>query len=153
MAAFYFDTSAIMKRYDPRETGAQWVRSLFDVPRNNLYLFSQIVTVELASAFYRKWREGTFDDRELQVALDVFNQHALQFYWLEPVSELIIRAAAKLIARHPLRAYDAVQLATAISLHSDLQNSGVTVLFLSADGQLVQAAQSEGLLADSPNLH
>jgi len=153
MAAFYFDTSAIVKRYDPRETGSQWVRSLFSFPQGDLYLFSQIVIAELTSAFYRKRREGTFDDHELQVALDAFNQHNLQDYRLEPVRESIIRSAARLIARHPLRAYDAVQLATAISLNADLQSSGVTILFLSADDRLLQAARGEDLLADNPNRH
>jgi hypothetical protein len=153
MVAFYFDTSAIVKRYDLRETGSPWIRSLFSSSESHLYLFSQIVIVELTSAFYRKHREGTFDDHELQVALDMFNQHNLQDYWLEPVRESIIKSAARLIARHPLRTYDAVQLATALEAQADLQPSGVTILFLSADDRLLQAARGEGLLTDNPNLH
>jgi hypothetical protein len=154
MVAFYFDTSAIVKRYDPQETGARWIRSLFGTSQADLYLFSQLTPVEVTSAFYRKWREGTFDETELHLALDVFRLDALRDYWLEPVSDLIIRLATDLIERHPLRAYDAVQLATAIYLNAELQaESGLTLLFLSADDRLIRAAQSEGLLADNPNQH
>jgi hypothetical protein len=153
MAAFYFDSSATVKRYDPREADAQWVRSLFNNPSRDLYLFSQLASVEVASAFYRKWREGIFDDAELTLVLDSFHQDTLPEYWLEPISASIIELAVDLIKRHPLRAYDAVQLATAISLNTDLQVSGVTVLFLSADDRLIQAALSEGLQADNPNRH
>jgi hypothetical protein len=153
MAAYYFDTSAIVKRYDPREIGSQWVRSLFGSWSADLFLFSQRVIVEVTSAFFRKWREGAIAESEGQVALDAFHQDSLHQYLLDPVSESILLLASDLIKRHPLRAYDAVQLATAISLSNDLQSSGERVVFISADDRLIQAARSEGFLADNPNHH
>jgi hypothetical protein len=154
MTAFYFDTSAIVKRYDPRELGAGWIRSLFSTPQADFHLFSQLVTVEVTSAFYRKRRDGTFNESELQLILDAFHLDILNDYWFEPVSDSIIQQAADLIRHHPLRAYDAVQLATAIYIDNRLQaESGITLLFLSADDQLIEAARRKGLAADNPNSH
>jgi predicted nucleic acid-binding protein len=153
MAAFCFDTSAITKRYDQREIGSAWVQSLFSDPQTDLYLFSQLVTVEVTSAFYRKWREGKITQLELENMLRTFREAVFRDYWLEPISDSIVQLAVDLIERHPLRAYDAVQLATALSLQAELRPSGQVVLFLSADDRLVRAARSEGLQADNPNLH
>ena len=55
---------------------------------------------------------------------------------------------------HPLRAYDAVQLATAWSLNRDLVNDGEAPLtFICADDRLLAVAQVEGLRTDNPNHH
>jgi hypothetical protein len=51
-----------------------------------------------------------------------------------------------------MRAYDAVQLASALSLHSVLTQAQLPVLvFLSADDRLMTIAQRTGLLSDNPN--
>jgi len=56
--------------------------------------------------------------------------------------------------RYPLRAYDAVQLASAIFARSGMQAAGASPLsFLSADTRLLTAAQAEGFVTDNPNLH
>ncbi|MCI0389524.1 MAG: hypothetical protein MOB07_12275 [Acidobacteria bacterium] len=55
---------------------------------------------------------------------------------------------------HRLRGYDAVQLATALLVKAGMTASGIGPLTLiSADNELNQAAQAEGLLTDDPNLH
>jgi uncharacterized protein len=153
MAGFYFDTSTIVKRYDPQEVGSQWVASLFGHPQTDLYLFSQLVTVEVTSAFYRKWRRAEITQPELDNMLRIFREDTMRGYWLEPINDSIVRLAVDLIERHPLRAYDSIQLATAISINNDLKALDITLLFLSADDQLLQAARSEGLHTDNPTLH
>jgi predicted nucleic acid-binding protein len=53
-----------------------------------------------------------------------------------------------------LRAYDAVQLASALRVHSDLTRTESTSLtFITADERLIAVAQTEGLLTDNPNHH
>ena len=65
-----------------------------------------------------------------------------------------ITAARQLADRNPLRAYDAVQLATAWLLNQDLLDSAQAPLtFISADDRLLDIAQSEGLLTANPNHH
>lgn len=55
---------------------------------------------------------------------------------------------------HPLRAYDTVQLASALRAQSDLGTiGGPPIVFVAADDQLVAAARAEGLQTDNPNHH
>ena len=57
-----------------------------------------------------------------------------------------------LVTQHPLRAYDAVQLASALRLQLDLTGTESTSLtFLTADERLIAIAEAEGLLTDNPN--
>jgi predicted nucleic acid-binding protein len=60
----------------------------------------------------------------------------------------------KLASTHRLRAYDAVQLATALDLHKDWTADRLgTFAFVSADRNLNAAALAEGLTVDDPNSH
>jgi uncharacterized protein len=58
------------------------------------------------------------------------------------------------LERHSLRAYDAVHLATALSVHRWLVEKGeMGLTFLSADDRLNYAAAAAGLAVDNPNEH
>jgi predicted nucleic acid-binding protein len=57
-----------------------------------------------------------------------------------------VTAACGLIERHALRAYDAVQLAVALSVRDLLAAGAGVPTFLSADPRLNAAARAEGLL-------
>ena len=66
----------------------------------------------------------------------------------------VLVRARDLIERYPLRAYDAVQLALALSLYQSVINlSGVSFTFISADADLNHASLAEGLSVDNPNAH
>ena len=66
----------------------------------------------------------------------------------------LTEAAGKLVRKHPLRAYDAVQLASALRVHPAFARSRSTsLIFLTADDRLLANAQAEGLTTDNPNLH
>jgi hypothetical protein len=70
------------------------------------------------------------------------------------ISASLIEEAMDLAELHGLRGYDAVQLATALLVEAGMTASGIGPLTLiSADGDLNQAAQAEGLLTDDPNQH
>lgn len=56
-----------------------------------------------------------------------------------------------LIQKHPLRGYDAIQLATALSFFNELQQvDGEFLNFVSADKILNDAARGEGLTVINP---
>jgi len=66
----------------------------------------------------------------------------------------IVLLARDLLDRHPLRAYDAVQLASAIVANQALIAANLPPLvFVSADDRLNAVAATEGLAVDNPNLH
>jgi hypothetical protein len=58
----------------------------------------------------------------------------------------------QLIQKYPLRGYDSIQLATAISCLNELQQlNGEFLYFVGADRALNQTAQSEGLTVINPS--
>jgi uncharacterized protein len=80
--------------------------------------------------------------------------HCSSEYRLVSLSRPTLDAAIDLTQRHRLRAYDAVQLATALATNTALLAAGLpSPIFIAADNDLVAAARSEGLTADDPNLH
>jgi predicted nucleic acid-binding protein len=59
-----------------------------------------------------------------------------------------------LFQRHPLRAYDAIQLASASIVNQALMAHGLpTLIFVTADDRLIAAARGEGVTAENPNWH
>ena len=71
------------------------------------------------------------------------------------VSADILQSAHRLALRHPLRADDAVHLATALELGERMLWAGLPApIFVSADAILLAAAcGAEGLAAENPNEH
>jgi len=58
--------------------------------------------------------------------------------------------AAELTRRHPLKAYDAVQLAVAIREANVLDLIGRRLVFVSSDKTLLSAARVEGFSTENP---
>ena len=66
----------------------------------------------------------------------------------------VIDLACALLEQHPLRAYDATHLATALGAQQFLAAQGYPPLtVLSADHRLNRAATVEGLAVDNPSQH
>jgi uncharacterized protein len=59
------------------------------------------------------------------------------------------------VSRHPLRAYDAVQLASAVSIQSLVNTvpEANSLVFVTADSRLMAVAQAEELTVDDPNIY
>ena len=65
----------------------------------------------------------------------------------------IFGEAALLTQRHPLKAYDAVQLAVALRQNRALATVKQSLIFVSGDKTLLAAAKAEGLDIDNPFDH
>ncbi|HVR29877.1 MAG TPA: type II toxin-antitoxin system VapC family toxin [Thermoanaerobaculia bacterium] len=101
--------------------------------------------VELAGAVERQVRAGALSRQERREHLSRFEE--LAHYWHEVVDLLAVRARAlALLARHPLRAADAAQLAAALLASEDDPS---TLPFVCLDERLAEAAEREGLLVSS----
>jgi len=148
---YYLDTSALIKRY-VAEIGSDWIRSLVDPVTGNLLLTSRLTVVEARSALARRRREASIDADDHEFIIGALADHALAQYHFVELEEAVVRLAGDLLDRHPLRAYDAVQLASALEMNSALVMSGLSgLVFLSADDRLLVAAQREGLKAVNPH--
>ncbi len=111
MAAFA-DSSALVKLYAD-ETDHEVVRSL------PVLVVSQLARVEVPGAIWRKHRMGELELSAATVLIadfeaDYFGTAAeAQRFLVVPVSSTVLDDAVRLIRVHSLRAYDAVQLASA----------------------------------------
>ncbi len=113
-----------------------------------------MVIVEVISAFARRKREGAVNLTEFVTARNAFRSDCLNEYHIIPPSIEIINLASELMGKYPLRAYDAVHLATALVAQQFLVERDYPVLtFLAADNRLNSAASSAGLTIDNPNHH
>jgi predicted nucleic acid-binding protein len=148
---YQFDASAIVKRYVD-EVGSDWVRAIVDPGSGNVISIADVTRAEVASAMARRAREGSITPDESSDLIRSFEAHCATQYRIVPTDHPIVDLAVDLIQRHPLRAYDAVQLATAAIVNRSLVTYGLPpLIFVSADDSLVAAAQAEGLAADDPN--
>jgi len=75
------------------------------------------------------------------VACRQFDRDWPAYIRVELYQEVLV-LARDLIQRHPLRGFDAVHLASAVSLRSAL---GEPITFVAADGRLLKAAEHEKL--------
>lgn len=111
----FADSSAIVKLY-VLETSHEQVRAIA-AP----LVVSSLARVELPAAFWGKHRTGEIeaDDAALLTAAFEFDYHGAEdhepVFVVMPVTDAVLVDAARQAARHRLRAYDAVQLASAVA--------------------------------------
>lgn len=134
----FADSSAVVKRYAD-EAGAELVRS------HDVLVVSALARVEVPAAFWGKVRTGELAVDDASVLHDAFTadwSHDATPY-VPVAAELgVLVLAADVSRRHGLRAYDAVQLASALAVRS----AGVELeAFLCFDERLAAAAAREGL--------
>jgi len=148
--AYFLDASALVKYY-VTEPGSTWVRQRIDEEQS--VLLAEITVAELAAALGILQRVGRITPRHRQDFWEKFERDCVEQYDLIPVVYDVIYAAALLCARHPLKAYDAVQLAAGLALKGTLAKQDIPLVFVSGDDTLIAAAQAEGLTADNPFWH
>lgn len=145
MSAFA-DASALVKLYVEEDHHA-WVRTIGGL------VVAQVSRVEVPAALWRKTRTGDLDAADAVLLVD-----ALEADWFgapgAPARFAVVAAtdevldhAARLTGSRGLRAYDAVQLASALALASADPGSRVFVAF---DRALREAATAEGLSTPRP---
>jgi uncharacterized protein len=149
--AYFLDTSALVKRYIV-EIGTPWIQTITNPTTQNILLISRLTCVELSSAIARRKREATLTpDQATQLNLIVQDHFTTQYQIVE-LNSRITDLARELCDRQSLRAYDAVQLASALIVQPIIQQDiRQTLTFLSADNRLIHAAQQENLAAENPN--
>ncbi len=151
MSIAYFDTSALLKQY-VTERGSEWVKAyLAKLPVYGVFT-SCLVTVEMTSAFARRLRENILTVDAFGTVEQAFDYDVKHRYSLLDVTPMILTEARHLTKRYPLRAYDAVHLATAWLANQKLIMARKSPLtFICADNRLVASAEAEGLLVENPN--
>lgn len=146
---YFLDTSALLKRY-VEEIGSDYIRQL--LTRTDLSFHQSFLTpLEMTSALYRRHRSGQLSNPELVQILNAYTAHTQDRYGTVLHSTHLMNLAASLIARHPLRTLDAIQLAAALTLRSTLPLDASILTFVSADDRLIAIARLENFPTDNPN--
>jgi predicted nucleic acid-binding protein len=134
----YLDTSALIKRF-VNEKGSLLVRSL--VQREPALATAKIAYAEIFAGLTRKLREGNLAKAQYALVCRQFDRDWHAYIRVELGDDLLF-LARDLIQRHPLRGFDAVHLASALTLKTAL---GEDITFAAADGRLLKAAKAENL--------
>ncbi|HEY2990843.1 MAG TPA: type II toxin-antitoxin system VapC family toxin [Candidatus Binatia bacterium] len=136
----YLDTSALIKRF-VNEKGSSRVQSL--VQQEEPVATAKIAYAEIFAGLARKLREGHLPRASHALACRQFERD-WQSYLRVELQDDILFLARDLIQRHPLRGFDAVHLASALSLKNALAEE---ITFAAADTRLLRAAAAEKLEA------
>ncbi len=142
-----------MKRYVP-ETGSAWIRALSAQETGNSLFIARITWVEVLSALARREREGSLTPTDKTLILQRFRSDLNNQYQVIELDSTLAQTAGQLVGQYPLRAYDAVQLASVLRIQPAFATTQSTsLIFLTADNRLSAIAQTLGLLTDNPNHH
>ncbi|MBI3328299.1 MAG: type II toxin-antitoxin system VapC family toxin [Nitrospinae bacterium] len=153
MSAYYFATSALVKRY-VAEVGSAWVRNVIARPSGHVIYAALIAQAEAISALQRKVRDGDLEEDRARTLFRRVTTHFAHSYVLVAITPQVVTQACELLQHHPLRAYDALQLACAVGVRGRIQQNGLPApIFVAADDILLAAATAEGFTVDNPLLY
>ncbi|KQS98825.1 type II toxin-antitoxin system VapC family toxin [Cellulomonas sp. Leaf395] len=136
MAVVYLDTSALVKLC-VAEGGSALVAALWDGA--DLVVTSRLANAEVRAVLAGGRRAGRLDEVTAAEALAAWERLWPGLHVLE-LRESVTASAAVLVGRHPLRAADALHLASALELRSP------DLVVAAWDEHLAAAARAEGLL-------
>lgn len=136
MAIVYLDTSALVKLC-VAEPGSALVAALWDGA--DLVVTSRLADAEVRAVLAGGRRAGRLDREAAAQALAAWERLWPALHVLE-LQDVVTASAAALVGRHPLRAADALHLASALQLRSP------DLVVAAWDDHFVAAARAEGLL-------
>ncbi len=154
MSRYFFDSSALVKRYCP-EAGTDEVNRLF-ADSDATHYISRLAVVEVQRALARRVRTGEIREPELDHLRNLFyNDIGQRLLQVRRFRDFHYHHAVRLVRKYAapqktplLGTLDALHLVSALDLRS---NNAVDV-FVSADKNLCEAAEAEGLSVRNPTL-
>lgn len=125
MGSYFLDTSALIKRYFA-EPGHAWVQAICRPQAGHTIVIAETTLTETVASLCRMVRENpprlTIPNRDRLIVL--FQRHVRKHYVVVQMDRAIFWRAAHLCQMYPLRAFDAIQLASALIRRSDDRMSG-----------------------------
>lgn len=138
MGVYFFDTSALVKRYY-EEPGTETVDGLIE--SNESVVISSLSIIETTSAFRRKYNRDEMTEEEMTALLSEFFTEALEDFIIVPLEESLLQFSFSLVLDDDLRTLDSLQLSAALSLDTDEESP----VFVCADSDLAAMAADRGL--------
>ncbi|MBI4690301.1 MAG: type II toxin-antitoxin system VapC family toxin [Nitrospirae bacterium] len=126
------------------EAGSERIREIVFSESNNVFI-SKITAAEVAAAFSRRQRMKDITEENYGEVFANFLLDYERLFARSEVTDSVIAIAIELTRKQFLRGYDSVQLSSAITLNTEI-NERLT--FISADVELNNAAKTEGLAVE-----
>ncbi len=153
MPVYFFESSAMVKRF-ASERGGKFVLDLLRPSARNRFYAARIAEVEVCAALVRRQRDKTLPADQAAKGLRRLRRDFPRRFTHTAIGEIVIVEALRLVETYGLRGYDAVQLSAAIQANGERLSQGMAALILvSADTEINNAAQAEGLTIENPNNH
>lgn len=154
MYHFYFDASALVKRYT-EEVGSEKVDYLFEnIPLNQL----KCLTLGAAEVFWvcvRKKNDGRITHYEFTHAVINLTREVTSNtsdFYTAPVPDSLVWTSLKLIETHSINSVDAMVLRSAIETAVELNGTDDKLVLVASDQRLLRAASNEELLIFNPEI-
>jgi predicted nucleic acid-binding protein len=148
---FYWDASALVKRYAP-ETGTPLVNHLFSHVELDRMMSLVIGTSEVISIFVRKKNTNLITDAAFLQALLDFRAEVIDAvaFKLVSVEDALVFASYPLIEKYSLNATDALVLRSVMDAAALFRAAGDDVILVTSDLRLLHATQAEGVRTFNP---
>jgi predicted nucleic acid-binding protein len=134
----YLDTSALLKKYF-KEVGSTEVISRWKEAAG--IVTCSVAYAEIMASIYRKKRELSINDNIFRTVISSFQGDWNSFICVG-VTEELNEMIDKILATHPLRGFDAIHLASALTVRERIPED---FLFACFDRRLIKVAQMESL--------
>ncbi|MGB9622581.1 MAG: type II toxin-antitoxin system VapC family toxin [Candidatus Bathyarchaeia archaeon] len=119
MVTFYFDTSAIVKRYR-KEIGSEVLDKIFEL-KGHAFTISFWCILEFIVAFSARMRREKLSRKAFNAVVSRFLKDVLDRFAVTSVNDELVASATPLAVKHALPSADCLQLANAISLKKALE--------------------------------
>lgn len=140
MTSYYFDSSALVKRY-AKEQGTAFSIGLMRPSAKNILYSAKITEIEVCSALAKRRKGLTLTANQATKSMMRFQRTFSRRFFSIDLTQTIIAEAIRLTDMYALRGYDAVQLATALEINQKrLRTKLAALTFVSADTELNKAA-------------
>lgn len=131
-----------------QEAGSDRVADLVRDPERDQFAVLEVSRVEFHSAVRRRERQGDLSSAAADSVLTQLDSDLQSLFVVQPLTAALLEEAVAVIGRHPLRAYDALQLAGCTALKSGMGAQGFS--FVCSDDELLNAAMAEGIGVINP---
>ena len=154
MYYFYFDASALVKRYI-RESGSEKMLFLFDnVPLERLSCLT-LGAVEVFWICVRKRNDNRITSHQFERATTHLRREVINNqsgFKTISVPDSLVWDSIRLIETHSLNSVDAMVLCSALDTATELRSTSDRLVLVASDQRLLRAARAEGLQVFNPEI-
>ncbi|MYB96043.1 type II toxin-antitoxin system VapC family toxin [Candidatus Poribacteria bacterium] len=152
MYYFYFDASALAKRYTD-EVGSDKIDFFFDnVPLERLSCLA-IGAMEVFWICVRKQNDGRITNHQFERAITLLRGEVINTqsdFKTISVPDSLVWGSMDLIETYSLNSVDAMVLRSALDVAAERRNVGDVLVLVASDQRLLRAAHAEGLQIFNP---